>query len=125
MSPSSIETSLPSLHDILREHPGWLDEAVDTGEASRTIGFAQPSLETMRTRGGGPPFFKRGKKVLYTRRLLFEWLAAGRRSSTSDPGPEVLEVLAPRLTPRHTKRPRRTGPRKPWRRQKVMSSRGH
>ena len=80
-------TALPSFAEILADNPGWLDEAVPTPEASRITGTPQPSLETMRTRGGGPIFVKRGKKVLYTRRALFEWLQAGQRTSTSDPGP--------------------------------------
>ena len=35
---------------------------------------------------GGPVFLKLNKRVHYTRRALFEWLAAGRRTSTSDTG---------------------------------------
>jgi hypothetical protein len=31
---------LPALREILKDHPGWLDEAVDTAEASRITGFA-------------------------------------------------------------------------------------
>ena len=76
-------TELPSLAEILKENPGWLDEAVDTREASRVTNSAESSLETMRVRGGGPIFIKLGKRIVYQRRALFEWLAAGRRSSTS------------------------------------------
>ena len=79
-------TALPSFDEILADNPGWLDEGVPTPEAARITGTPQPSLETMRTRGGGPVFIKRGHKVLYTRRALFEWLRAGQRTSTSDPG---------------------------------------
>ncbi len=79
-------TALPSFAEILDKNPGWLDEGVATPEAARIVGTPQPSLETMRTRGGGPVFVKRGHKVLYTRRALFEWLRAGQRTSTSDPG---------------------------------------
>ena len=77
-------TPLPSLIEILRDNPGWLDEAVSTDEASRITNTAKATLETMRVRGGGPVFSKRGKKVDYIRRDLFAWLAAGRRTSTSD-----------------------------------------
>ncbi len=76
-------TPLPSLIEILRDNPGWLDEAVSTDEASRITNTPTPSLETMRVRGGGPVFTKRGKKVDYIRRDLFTWNAAGRRTSTS------------------------------------------
>ncbi len=77
---------LPNLHDILQDNPGWLDEAVDTREASRITGTPVASLETMRVRGGGPVFLKLGASVRYTRRACFEHLAARRRTSTSDSG---------------------------------------
>ena len=78
--------ALPAFADILRENPGWLDEAVDTREASRITGEPAPTLETKRVRGGGPVFVKLGKSVRYTRRACFEYLAARQRTSTSDPG---------------------------------------
>ena len=77
---------LPALADVLQDNPGWLDEAVDTKEASRITGEPAPTLETKRVRGGGPVFLKLGKSVRYTRRACFEYLAARRRKSTSDPG---------------------------------------
>ena len=79
-------SALPTFADILRDNPGWLDEAVDTLEAGRITNTPVPTLETMRVRGGGPVFLKLNKRVHYTRRALFEWLAAGRRTSTSDIG---------------------------------------
>ena len=81
--------ALPAFEDILRENPGWLDEAVSTAEASRITGSPVATLETTRVRGGGPVFYKLGKKVIYTRRSCFEWLAARRRTSTSDSGKAV------------------------------------
>ena len=80
------ESPLPTFAEILKDHPGWLDEAVDTAEASRITGTPVATLETMRVRGGGPVFVKRGKSVKYLRRSCFEWLNAGQRTSTSDPG---------------------------------------
>ena len=77
---------LPEFAEILKENPGYLDEAVDTVEASRIAGPAEATLETMRVRGGGPEYFKIGKAVRYTRRACFEWRAERRRRNTSDPG---------------------------------------
>ncbi len=77
---------LPSFADILQTNPGWLDEAISTAEASGITGEPVPTLETKRVRGGGPVFLKLGKSVRYTRRACFEYLAARRRTSTSDPG---------------------------------------
>ncbi len=80
---------IPSLSEILAGNPLYLDEAVGTVEAARIVGLAAASLETMRVRGGGPPFTKRGRRVLYTRRSLIKWLHEGERSSTSDSGPKA------------------------------------
>ena len=78
------QTPLPSLIEILQDNPGWLDEAVNEAEASRITNTPKATLQTKRVRGGGPPFTKIGKRVSYIRRDLFGWLAAGRRTSTSD-----------------------------------------
>ncbi len=79
--------ALPAFADILQDNPGWLDEAVPTAEAGRITGEPVPTLETKRVRGGGPVFLKLGRSVRYTRRACFEYLAARRRTSTSDSGP--------------------------------------
>ncbi len=75
--------SLPKFAEILKDNPGWLDEVVDTTEASRIAGPAVATLETMRVRGGGPNYFKIGKAVRYTRRACFVWRAERRRRNTS------------------------------------------
>ena len=77
---------LPTFAEILEANPAWLDEAIDTAEASRIAGPAEASLETLRTRGGGPVYFKVGSAVRYTRRACFEWRAERQRRSTSDRG---------------------------------------
>ncbi len=82
-------SALPIFADILRDNPGWLDEAVLTAEAGRITKTPIPTLETKRVRGGGPVFLKLGKSVRYTRRACFEYLAARQRTSTSDSGQAV------------------------------------
>ena len=81
-------TTFPSLFqiaaDALMANPGWLDEAVGEEEAERITNTPKATLQTMRVRGGGPPFVKHGARVKYIRRDLFEWLTAGRCTSTSD-----------------------------------------
>lgn len=82
---------LPQLADILAKHPGWLDEAVTTEEASRTTGVPVPTLVTMRSRGGGPRFLTpRGTRLVrYLRRHLYEWLySGGIKASTADLPPD-------------------------------------
>ncbi len=50
-------------------------------------GISLSTLAKMRLRGDGPPYHKAGlKMVLYDRVDLDAWLAARRRSSTSDLG---------------------------------------
>jgi hypothetical protein len=44
------------------------------------------TLEGWRLRGGGPRFLKIGRRVIYRRRDLDNWLAARERASTSDRG---------------------------------------
>jgi hypothetical protein len=52
-------------------------------------GLTQKFLAHARGRGDGPPFVKPSHKlVLYAVDDLETWLAARRRVSTSDPGPE-------------------------------------
>lgn len=88
----------PSLFQIVAEalmaNPGWLDEAVDEDEASRVTDTPSATLQTMRVRGGGPPFVKRGARVSYIRRDLFEWLTARRRRSTSDTFPSAESAIS-------------------------------
>lgn len=81
---SETSQRLPSLKDMLAKNPGWLEEAVSTRAASRLTGVPVCTLETWRSRGGGPPFLKLGAKtVRYQRRDLLDWMAAGHRRTTS------------------------------------------
>lgn len=78
---------LPQLTDILAKHPGWLDEAVTTEEASRITGVPVATLVTMRSRGGGPNYLvpEGTRLVRYLRRHLYDWLySGGVKASTAD-----------------------------------------
>ncbi len=81
---------LPTIEEMVRDRPGWLDEVASPAETSHITNVPVKTLESMRSRGGGPPFVrltpgKRGR-VGYRRRDLFEWLATRVRRSTSDLG---------------------------------------
>lgn len=77
--------SLPSLPEILADNPGWLEEAVDTRAASKMTGVPVQTLETWRSRGGGPKFLKLGAKtVRYQRRELLDWMVRRQCSRTAD-----------------------------------------
>jgi hypothetical protein len=77
------KSTLPSLTDLIKENPGWLDAAVDPLEAAGITGLSEAALATRRCRGGGPPFIKDGKSVRYLRRDLLEWLYERRVPNTS------------------------------------------
>ena len=81
-----LPPSLPSLEAILSDNPGWLEEAIDTKAASKLTGVPVQTLETWRSRGGGPKFLKLGRVVRYRRRALYEWMAARERRHTGDAG---------------------------------------
>ena len=66
--------TLPTLEELVADDPGFLDSAVDPKEASRITNTPEATLSTLRCRGGGPKFLKRGQAVSYTRRACFEWL---------------------------------------------------
>jgi predicted DNA-binding transcriptional regulator AlpA len=80
-----LPPSLPTLEAILSDNPGWLEEAIDTKAASKLTGVSVQTLETWRSRGGGPHFVKLGAKtVRYPRRELITWMRAKVCASTAD-----------------------------------------
>lgn len=54
-----------------------------TPGAAKYSGISQSTLEKLRLTGGGPPYMKVGKVVLYDPSDLDTWLASHRRRSTS------------------------------------------
>jgi len=80
-----LAPSLPSLEEIARSHPGWLDSAITEAEAAEIVGLAAPTLATKRSRGGdAPAHVKIGASVRYTRRTCYEFLARRMRRTTVD-----------------------------------------
>jgi hypothetical protein len=57
-----------------------------TGGAAAFTGLSESTLEKLRCTGGGPPFLKLGRVVVYDEVDLVQWLGSRRRVSTSDPG---------------------------------------
>jgi hypothetical protein len=66
----------------------------NTVEAAAHLGLGQSTLAKLRVFGGGPPFYKLGRRVVYDHRDLDNWVAERRRVSTSDPGRELLDIQA-------------------------------
>ncbi|REJ79722.1 MAG: helix-turn-helix domain-containing protein [Acidobacteria bacterium] len=57
---------------------------LDTPMAASYLGLSPATLETMRSRGGGPRFSKLGRRVVYRREELDRWLEERSQRSTSD-----------------------------------------
>ncbi len=65
-------------------------ELIPETEAADFLDLTPRSMQSMRQRGGGPPFFRLSARcVKYTRYRLKSWYDARMRSSTSDPGQEA------------------------------------
>ena len=54
----------------------------------RLMSWKSPqTARRLRVLGGGPPYLKRGRKVLYDPLDVQKWIDGQKRTSTSDPGP--------------------------------------
>jgi len=78
-----------NINEIFSSNSVWLLEAINTKEASRISSIPEPTLITMRSRGGGADFFtpEGTRLVRYFRYSIYRWLLSdGLKSSTSAPG---------------------------------------
>ena len=55
----------------------------DTQQAAEHYGISASWLNKLRVSGGGCPYVKLGRRVLYRKRDLDEWIATQIRTSTS------------------------------------------
>lgn len=60
---------------------------LNTREAARYLRLQPSTLERWRSVGGGPAYSKLGGRVVYAQGELDAFAEAGRKQSTSDPGP--------------------------------------
>ena len=78
-----------------RPIPEHRDALLYTVEAAFLTGLSRRTMESLRLRGGGPPYLQiTPRAIRYRRRDLDKWLDARQRRSTSDPGPCVMETSA-------------------------------
>jgi excisionase family DNA binding protein len=61
-----------------------LQELSTTEEAARFLRLQKQTLEAWRLRGSGPTFVKLGRRVVYRREALEEFMSERERRSTSD-----------------------------------------
>jgi hypothetical protein len=66
-------------------------------EAAELMGIAPNTLEGKRTHGTGPRFIRmpNSRRVSYTERDVLEFMAAGLRTSTSDPNRKYTPAQVP------------------------------
>ncbi len=60
-------------------------------ETAQVLGYDIKTLASYRSQGGGPPFSKRGKRILYHGKDLAAWLLGGRVKSSSQEPPMPLD----------------------------------
>jgi hypothetical protein len=87
---------------------------VSTPEAAQYLGISASTLSKLRVFGGGPLFYKIGRRVVYDTRDLDGWFEAQQRSSTSDTGEAARVVRRTRLG-RHPVSGGRITVARPWR----------
>ena len=69
------------------QDPGYWHSLIDESESADFLDLTPRSMQAMRQRGGGPPFFRLSARCIkYTRYRCKVWYDARMRSSTSDPG---------------------------------------
>ncbi len=66
-----------------------LPALVNEAEAAHLLSLSVKTLRRWRWAGKGPRFLKLGAAVRYDSADLTAFIEAGRRNSTSDPGPEA------------------------------------
>jgi hypothetical protein len=72
---------------------------LDTQSAAAIYSLSASFLNKLRVSGGGPPFLKIGRKVLYDDAKFEKWLGAHERRSTSEAPRDEPGALPP-ATPR-------------------------
>lgn len=85
------DKNMPTIEDILKLlSPSEFLRLVSTKEAARILNIQPSTLSSMRVRGGGPRFIKRGAHVLYVVIELYRWaFACGLKLNSSDPGTPI------------------------------------
>lgn len=66
----------------MNENTGFMK----TAQVAAYLGLSQRTLESYRSRGGGPPFYVLGSVVRYLLSDVVKWASTRRRNSTSDDG---------------------------------------
>ena len=77
-----MKSTMPETHS----EPGTISDPhrlLTVTEAAAFIGRTKGWLDKARCYGSGPPFYRIGRRILYSRAELRTWLSAHRYESTS------------------------------------------
>jgi hypothetical protein len=66
------------------------DVMLDTRAAANRYRLSESWLNKLRVSGGGCPYVKLGRRVLYRKADFEHWIASQLRTCTSDPGDAAL-----------------------------------
>lgn len=61
-----------------------MEVVLDTKKAAECVGLAPQTLNKLRCTGGGPPYYKHTRRVVYPVAGLKEWLEQRLRRNTSE-----------------------------------------
>ena len=78
-----IKTESPSPHVA---KPGLLDEWITRNELATELGLAVDTLERWQNRRSGPACIRIGRKVLYRRAAVQDWLRSQERTQVGSGG---------------------------------------
>ena len=81
--------------------------AMRPNTAAGYLSLSTQRLAKLRLYGGGPPFIKAGRSILYRREDLDKWLASLSRLSTSDRSVPAASLKALVSAPTEIGKPRR------------------
>ena len=70
---------------------------MDTEPAAKYCGSTKSTFDKLRVSGAGPIFIKIGRRVVYDKRDLDDWLTSNRRRSTSDNGHDFNDLSRGRI----------------------------
>ncbi|MDD9993558.1 MAG: helix-turn-helix domain-containing protein [Rhodospirillales bacterium] len=77
-----VDTALHEEKREMNDNTGFMK----TAQVAAYLGLSQRTLESYRSRGGGPPFYVMGSVVRYLLSDVLKWASTRRRNSTSDDG---------------------------------------
>jgi predicted DNA-binding transcriptional regulator AlpA len=70
-----------------------LPSVMRAGDAARFVGLSESTLAKLRLNGNGPRYCKLGRRVVYRREDLEQWLQSRTARDTSDADARFLKAL--------------------------------